>query len=736
MIQTAAAVWRKYVIDGVPGSGPNLPDKSDISAWGTYLESLLNGSAAGLAYATAALLIADLAHPANTLAIVYGDASPGNNGMYVKIGASGSGSWTRIGDLANGIVRLTVTGGTGNAIVATAPETPTVPGAKLYLLTPSSSNTTATTIVVNGAAAVPVKNAFGVDLASGSLINGSQVLMAWAVDHYQILISAVVDGSAILAAVTAAVTDAETARDAAIAAAGTNIVNFEKISAARAYTVPSVIKYFRTAGRAAAGDGGAALYSKLSSTPSPVKAWHEQTADGAYWVLCPLPVLRPEMLDAFPDGTDAGPGIRSCRDYIAALGGGTLDFGPKGRIFTVSTLRTERMFEPAPNMTVTGFGTIKLANSTVTGSASFFGIGTQTFETDNCDNFRAEGVTLDFNGTNNLTTGYCAGVLIGVGADVTLDGITIKNHPGSQQICLGVNAGLSGEPSTPQILRPKVINCRIENCGYVVNSSLTDSSAIYMVGAGFDISGNVIANDTQDTVGTGIEAHGTGTIRGNVIRKVHKGFNIGAYPDTDVTVSGNKITDCHQYVMLWNFISGQPTFSVSAIFQGDHVVTSLVNASYFIDLSSSLTGSAAKVAKFVGCHFESTVAPANAAFIPAVGLGPIQHIEFSACSFIGFPGAAIAIGGTDIIHQKTTIHINGNHFLNCCTTSTSGHATAVNIAGSNALASVIASCNTFQNSGGAYATECFSGGALTTAVGASLGIFANNVKSGVATMGP
>ena len=284
--QTAAAIWRKYVTDGVPGSGPNQPDKAQISAWGTYLESLLNGSAAGLAYATAALLAADLAHAANTLAIVYNDSTSSNNGMYVKSDISGAGAWTRIGDLPNGLIRLTVTGGTGNAIVATAPESPSLPGAKLYLLTTTASNTGATTIEVNGAAAVPIKNAFDVDLASGSLLNGSQVLMAWKVDHYQLLISAVVDGTAILASVTAQATAAAaSASSAALSASAlvNQVYQYDTQTLATAATIPGGVNLVRVLGDTAAGVGiaKAGLYKRVVSLGAGLLGF--QSADGAWW---------------------------------------------------------------------------------------------------------------------------------------------------------------------------------------------------------------------------------------------------------------------------------------------------------------------------------------------------------------------------------------------------------------------------------------------------------------------
>jgi hypothetical protein len=284
MTQTAAEVFRNYVTAGVPGSGINQPAKSEISAWGTYLESLLNGSAAGLAYATVALLNADLAHAANILAIVYGDTTPANNGMYVKVGASGSGSWSRIGDLPNSIVRLTVTGGTGDAIIATAPETPTVPGAKLYLLTPTANNTTATTIVVNGGAPTPIKNAFGVDLAAGSLVNGSQVLMASAVGNYQLLISAVVDGTAILATVVADMNAAATSASSAASSAsalGNQVHQYDTRALAIAATIPTGVQAIKITRFATGYPLAYATY--VPGTSSGPMAFAE--AGGHYWQL-------------------------------------------------------------------------------------------------------------------------------------------------------------------------------------------------------------------------------------------------------------------------------------------------------------------------------------------------------------------------------------------------------------------------------------------------------------------
>ena len=47
MIQTAASVFRKYDADGVPASGPHQPDKGEIVALLTALQTLSNNCQAG-----------------------------------------------------------------------------------------------------------------------------------------------------------------------------------------------------------------------------------------------------------------------------------------------------------------------------------------------------------------------------------------------------------------------------------------------------------------------------------------------------------------------------------------------------------------------------------------------------------------------------------------------------------------------------------------------------------------
>lgn len=98
-------VYRDYETAGVPASGGHEPVKSEIRTLGPLLEQTI---ALGLGnvdvtYATEAELAADLDHAADSLALVYADPTEENNDLWVKVGASGSGSWTNTGALRSNI---------------------------------------------------------------------------------------------------------------------------------------------------------------------------------------------------------------------------------------------------------------------------------------------------------------------------------------------------------------------------------------------------------------------------------------------------------------------------------------------------------------------------------------------------------------------------------------------------------------------------------------------------------
>lgn len=90
------------------------------------LSTLGLGGTVSVTYATRAALDADLAHAADTLALVYDDATDTNNDFYLKVGASGAGSWTLLTilhDIIDNLAAPYVTNATTEATAAAASAT-------------------------------------------------------------------------------------------------------------------------------------------------------------------------------------------------------------------------------------------------------------------------------------------------------------------------------------------------------------------------------------------------------------------------------------------------------------------------------------------------------------------------------------------------------------------------------------------------------------------------------------
>ncbi|MCM2399428.1 hypothetical protein NBH19_25410 [Rhizobium sp. S95] len=172
---SARTVWRNYVTDGVPSSGNHPVKKSECRNWGTAVEVRLDAvSTAAKLYATRSSLYADLTEDANTLAWVYGDSTAAYNGIYMKVGASGSGSWTRIGDLPYSFVKMSDTGaGTPNAIQLTS-SIPTSDSV-LRISNVFEANTGNVTISENGGTAKALLTVSGEQIASGGLTAGMMI---------------------------------------------------------------------------------------------------------------------------------------------------------------------------------------------------------------------------------------------------------------------------------------------------------------------------------------------------------------------------------------------------------------------------------------------------------------------------------------------------------------------------------------------------------------------------------
>lgn len=109
IIDTAVSTFRDFETDGVPASGGHKPAKAEIRGLFSLVESSIGTATLGsvsVAKATRAALDADLAHVADTVALVYADAAEANNDLYIKTGGSGAGAWTLTNALHDAIEAL------------------------------------------------------------------------------------------------------------------------------------------------------------------------------------------------------------------------------------------------------------------------------------------------------------------------------------------------------------------------------------------------------------------------------------------------------------------------------------------------------------------------------------------------------------------------------------------------------------------------------------------------------
>ncbi|MER9056411.1 hypothetical protein [Mesorhizobium sp. M0910] len=293
MVDLANTIWA----DG-PSAAPSQPTKSQIRQWGTYLESLATlAFTNGKVYATKAALDADLTPAANTPALVSGD--PGYDGLYMKVGASATGSWSRLLDFVPGtqIVHAVDAGaGTPNAIVATTSIGLSASGSQIVRLDVFEANTASpVTVAFNGGSALTIKTAAGNNVVVGGLTAGpvlgfvSGSTFRLLSDQASAAIQSAAEAAVVLAGAQA--DRAEAARDIAegfasdIVSQG-NVPIYATRTGLGSLTIPVGINNITLNGYASNSDGGEGNYRRVllaDLTGIPTQCY-KQDAAGAYWL--------------------------------------------------------------------------------------------------------------------------------------------------------------------------------------------------------------------------------------------------------------------------------------------------------------------------------------------------------------------------------------------------------------------------------------------------------------------
>ncbi|WP_318254712.1 hypothetical protein [Brucella anthropi] len=224
-VRTIDEIFRDFVTDGVPASGPFNPHKPDIR---------------------------------DTL----------------KALTEGSGNFPD-----NRVIRLNnADAGTANNIVVTASVAiPVAAYQVLYILNVTQENTGPVTVY--GAINRSLVTNINRPVPAGYLTPGMALLC---IDNgTELRLLSYGDAEAIQAAAEAAADRAEDAAAAAEAAAGGLLSSFGSRAEVELTNIPALVTYLRTAGYYSAGDGGGALYKRVVSEPT--HAGKIQSADGAWW---------------------------------------------------------------------------------------------------------------------------------------------------------------------------------------------------------------------------------------------------------------------------------------------------------------------------------------------------------------------------------------------------------------------------------------------------------------------
>jgi hypothetical protein len=114
---------------------------------------------------------------------------------------------------------------------------------------------------------------------------------------------------------------------AALTAGTSSTLLLDTRNAIASATISATVTHVLVAGYATVGDGGQALYRRLSPTPSPVRTCHVQSADGAYWIYAPSDKFNVKSIGAKGDNSQDE---AIYFDDIIALANGRKIYAPAG----------------------------------------------------------------------------------------------------------------------------------------------------------------------------------------------------------------------------------------------------------------------------------------------------------------------------------------------------------------------------------------------------------------------
>jgi hypothetical protein len=258
--------------------------------------------------------------------VVRGAPDKTQNGFY--FGDSTADTWTKVSDLGVSVARAVNPNLSGSVYSADLVGDAQDGDVALIIFIPDQTNIGAVDIRFDGGATVNLLNGQGGELGAGELAAGVPALLSPSGSDWISLVPAnvVTQAEAAKDAAQAAQTAAEAAkalseaaRDAAIDAASSVMPVFHaSIAAFQALSLTVAPSFVKTAGFAAAGDGGGALYRNVPSEPTHNGKFSiSLSGGGTAWFELTMDAVKPAM---FGGGVDDDAEFQSAIDFAAAKG--------------------------------------------------------------------------------------------------------------------------------------------------------------------------------------------------------------------------------------------------------------------------------------------------------------------------------------------------------------------------------------------------------------------------------
>lgn len=272
-------------------------------------------------------------------------------------------------------------------------------------------------------------------------------------------------------------------------------------------------------------------------------------------------------------------------------------------------------------------------------------------------------IDFDYNGQNNCASqtiwSFNSVVTINTGSDIRFRGAKFRNNSGSNELCLGVLQ------ATPTMSRVILSNCMFDNVGDRINSSSVDTSSIFAIVDGMDVTGCSFTRGASHN-GCPWEIYGQNiNITGNFVYGYFNTANVCAILNQttkNINISNNTVEDMQCGITLW-MTDATSRLQDLAFTNNTFLCTiSVAGGPYMVDgVSQVVAGSEMRNVLIDGNVFQNNDLSDLARTTRGISLYRVLTAQISNNLIYGAPGEGIYVQGTT---DPFSLQITGNSLIN------------------------------------------------------------------------